>query len=257
MAGVVLGTGSGVLAAAAVYYTLSTSLRESTASLRGELANSNALLHSSFNSIPPPAASSLIGPSSSLGEPRFGDIVRQKWNTTLSSAFTSIRSTNYTAIGLAAWDSSKELVNQLSSSPSSSSPTTTSTSSSKSQSGSGSEGNGVVELLHDGVEKVKDSVKEEVEKGLQRASDGLHKVSEQVKHGMDQVRDGAELLEKRVEAAKDGGVALGTTTDSGPSIIAKPGQAESGLRGTESFTGGSAIVVKTQRELERNRGRLV
>jgi len=36
MAGFVLGTGSGILAAAAVYYTLSVDLAQQTAALRGE-----------------------------------------------------------------------------------------------------------------------------------------------------------------------------------------------------------------------------
>jgi hypothetical protein len=36
MAGFILGTGSGVLAAAAVYYTISTSISASTSSLRSE-----------------------------------------------------------------------------------------------------------------------------------------------------------------------------------------------------------------------------
>ncbi|OWZ67516.1 hypothetical protein AYX14_01819 [Cryptococcus neoformans] len=100
MSGFVLGTGSGVLTAAAVYYTLSAHLTQTTASLRSDLHSSTNLLNASFDPTTPPAQAALIGPSStSPPPPAFSQILRQRWNDTLASFIGSIRQSDWELIG--------------------------------------------------------------------------------------------------------------------------------------------------------------
>ncbi|WVW81703.1 hypothetical protein I302_103698 [Kwoniella bestiolae CBS 10118] len=115
MSGFILGTGSGILASAAVYYTLSTSLKESTAGLRSELHNSSQLLSNSFEPIAPPAPSSLIGPSStSPYQPSFGETVKQRWNATLTSLVSGVRSTDWELVGKDIYQVGENAVKRLS-----------------------------------------------------------------------------------------------------------------------------------------------
>ncbi|WWC97147.1 hypothetical protein V866_004026 [Kwoniella sp. B9012] len=115
MSGFILGTGSGILASAAVYYTLSTSLRESTAGLRSELHNSSLLLSNSFEPITPPAPSSLIGPSaSSPYRPSFGEIVKQRWNATLTNLVSGVRSTDWELVGKDIYQVGENAIKRLS-----------------------------------------------------------------------------------------------------------------------------------------------
>ncbi|WRT63631.1 uncharacterized protein IL334_000554 [Kwoniella shivajii] len=131
MSGFILGTGSGILASAAVYYTLSTSLRESTAGLRSELDNSSTLLSSSFDPVKPPAPSSLIGPSASNAyDQSFGELVKQKWNETFTSMVHGVRSTDWTLVSKNIYESGQGVIQRIS--ESTSSPITTSPSSSTS-----------------------------------------------------------------------------------------------------------------------------
>ncbi|OCF59742.1 hypothetical protein L486_02415 [Kwoniella mangroviensis CBS 10435] len=115
MSGFILGTGSGILASAAVYYTLSTSLRESTAGLRSELHNSSLLLSNSFEPINPPAPSSLIGPSSSSPyQPSFGETVKQRWNATLTNLVSGVRSTDWELVGKDIYQVGENAIKRLS-----------------------------------------------------------------------------------------------------------------------------------------------
>ncbi|WVQ76253.1 hypothetical protein IAR50_005918 [Cryptococcus sp. DSM 104548] len=119
MSGFVLGTGSGVLAAAAVYYTLSTHLTATTASLRSDLHNSSALLNHSFDPITPPAQAALIGPSStSPAPPPFSQLLRQRWNDTLTSFVGSARQTDWQTIGQEVVEAGRGVVDKFSASES-------------------------------------------------------------------------------------------------------------------------------------------
>ncbi|WWC66917.1 uncharacterized protein I206_100824 [Kwoniella pini CBS 10737] len=113
MSGFILGTGSGILASAAVYYTLSTSLRESTAGLRSELHNSSTLLSNSFDPVPPPAQSSLIGPSAGYYEPTFGEIVKQRWNNTITSLVSGVRSTDWEIVGKNVYEAGQGVIERI------------------------------------------------------------------------------------------------------------------------------------------------
>ncbi|WWC85729.1 uncharacterized protein L201_000595 [Kwoniella dendrophila CBS 6074] len=126
MSGFILGTGSGILASAAVYYTLSTSLRESTAGLRSELHNSSTLLSNSFEPVKPPAPSSLIGPSSlnPVYQPSFGTIVKQKWNETLTSVFSGVRETDWEGVGKNIVETGQNVIDRISETTSNSTPST-------------------------------------------------------------------------------------------------------------------------------------
>ncbi|ODN76102.1 hypothetical protein, variant [Cryptococcus amylolentus CBS 6039] len=115
MSGFVLGTGSGVLAAAAVYYTLSTHLTATTASLRSDLNNSSALLNHSFDPVTPPAQAALIGPSSSSpAPPPFSQVLRQRWNDTLTSFVGSARQTDWQVIGQEVVEAGRGVVEKFS-----------------------------------------------------------------------------------------------------------------------------------------------
>ncbi|WWC58034.1 uncharacterized protein I303_100569 [Kwoniella dejecticola CBS 10117] len=113
MSGFILGTGSGILASAAVYYTLSTSLRESTAGLRSELHNSSTLLSNSFEPVPPPARSSLIGPSAGHYQPTFGEIVKQRWNETLTSLVSGVRQTDWEEVGKNVYEAGQGVIERI------------------------------------------------------------------------------------------------------------------------------------------------
>ncbi|WVQ94056.1 hypothetical protein IAU59_001134 [Kwoniella sp. CBS 9459] len=113
MSGFILGTGSGILASAAVYYTLSTSLRESTATLRSELHHSSHLLTDSFDPVTPPAPSSLVGPRYPY-EQSFSSILRQRWNETLTSLVGGVRSTDWSAVGKGVWEAGQGVVERVS-----------------------------------------------------------------------------------------------------------------------------------------------
>ncbi|WVQ80439.1 hypothetical protein IAT38_002544 [Cryptococcus sp. DSM 104549] len=115
MSGFILGTGSGVLAAAAVYYTLSTSLSTNTAHLRSDLHNANNLLNSSFDPTTPPAQSSLIGPSSTAPPPpQFSVLLRQRWNDTLTGFVGGVRKTDWEVVGKEAWEVGRSVVARVS-----------------------------------------------------------------------------------------------------------------------------------------------
>ncbi|OCF36085.1 hypothetical protein I316_01957 [Kwoniella heveanensis BCC8398] len=113
MSGFILGTGSGILASAAVYYTLSTSLRDSTAALRSELHHSSNLLTDSFDPVAPPAPSSLVGPRYPY-EQSFSSILRQRWNETLTSLVGGVRTTDWTAVGKGVWEAGQGVVERVS-----------------------------------------------------------------------------------------------------------------------------------------------
>nr|ODO04421.1 hypothetical protein L204_00780 [Cryptococcus depauperatus CBS 7855] len=114
MPGFILGTGSGVLAAAAIYYTLSTHLKTNTTTLRSEIHSSANLLNISFDPSIPPAAAALIGPSSAFSSPPpFSLILRQRWNDTLSSLVDSVRGTDWGTIGKEIVEVSKSVVDRL------------------------------------------------------------------------------------------------------------------------------------------------
>ncbi|WVN87308.1 uncharacterized protein L203_102486 [Cryptococcus depauperatus CBS 7841] len=113
MPGFILGTGSGVLAAAAIYYTLSTHLKTNTTTLRSEIRSSANLLNISFDPSIPPAAAALIGPSSAFSSPPFSLILRQRWNDTLSSLVDSVRGTDWGTIGKEIVEVSKSVVDRL------------------------------------------------------------------------------------------------------------------------------------------------
>ncbi|TYJ54924.1 hypothetical protein B9479_004432 [Cryptococcus floricola] len=115
MSGFVLGTGSGVLAAAAVYYTLSTHLTATTASLTSDLHNSSALLNHSFDPVTPPAQAALIGPSSSSpAPPPFSQVLRQRWNDTLTSFVGSARQADWQVIGQEVVEAGRGVVEKFS-----------------------------------------------------------------------------------------------------------------------------------------------
>ncbi|KAK8845401.1 hypothetical protein IAR55_006114 [Kwoniella newhampshirensis] len=116
MSGFVLGTGSGVLAAAAVYYTLSTSLNAQTASLRSELHSSSTLLNSSFDPTVPPAPSSFIGPNSQSPhyQPTFSQLLRTKWNESISSLVVGVRRTDWDNVGKEVWGVGESVYDKIS-----------------------------------------------------------------------------------------------------------------------------------------------
>ncbi|KAK4687074.1 MICOS complex subunit MIC12, partial [Tremellales sp. Uapishka_1] len=131
MAGFILGTGSGILASAAVYYTLSSSLARSTSALQSEsvplspslfrlptdsnpsssLHSSSDLLDASFSTTSPPAPSALIGPTH-LHQP-FADVLRTRWNLAFSRGVTTIANTEWAAIGSTIYDEGRSLVDRV------------------------------------------------------------------------------------------------------------------------------------------------
>ncbi|KGB77250.1 hypothetical protein I307_00141 [Cryptococcus deuterogattii 99/473] len=114
MSGFVLGTGSGVLTAAAVYYTLSAHLTQTTASLRSDLHSSTNLLNASFDPTTPPAQAALIGPSSiSPSPPSFSQVLRQRWNDTLASFVGSVRQSDWELIGKEVVEVGRSVVDRL------------------------------------------------------------------------------------------------------------------------------------------------
>ncbi|WWD22347.1 hypothetical protein CI109_106838 [Kwoniella shandongensis] len=131
MSGFILGTGSGVLAAAAVYYTLSTSLNAQTASLRSELHSSSHLLSSSFDPTTPPAPSSFVGPQYPSHQITFSQLVRQKWNDSISSLVFGVRKTDWESVGKEVWGVGESVVNSISTATTTS-PTTSASGSSSS-----------------------------------------------------------------------------------------------------------------------------
>ncbi|KAL1407453.1 hypothetical protein Q8F55_006886 [Vanrija albida] len=112
MSGFALGLTTGVLAGAAVYYTLSTGLEQSTAHLRNRLAHSNAVLEHSFSPAAQPAPVSLVGPSGTP-DASLPDLVRRKWNALVAGAVTGARETDWAEIGRAAYASGRELAGRL------------------------------------------------------------------------------------------------------------------------------------------------
>ncbi|GMK55290.1 hypothetical protein CspeluHIS016_0203460 [Cutaneotrichosporon spelunceum] len=102
MAGFLLGAGSGVLAGAAVYYTISTTNAQSVSQIRQDLHTSATLLESSFDTTPHPAPSSLVGPRA--GPPRFTETLKQRWNAALGGAYAHATETNWIALGEEAVD---------------------------------------------------------------------------------------------------------------------------------------------------------
>ncbi|WOO78503.1 uncharacterized protein LOC62_02G002050 [Vanrija pseudolonga] len=113
MSGFALGLTTGVLAGAAVYYTLSAGLEQSTHHLRQGLAHSNAVLEHSFSPTEAPAPVSRVGPSSPAGDASLGDLVRRKWNALVSGAVANARETDWAELGRNAWQQSRELASKL------------------------------------------------------------------------------------------------------------------------------------------------
>ncbi|EIW73265.1 hypothetical protein M231_03635 [Tremella mesenterica] len=111
MAGFVLGTGSGVLAAAMVYYTLTSSLSQSTTRMRGDLHQTTHLLNSSFDPSLPLAPVSSLGPSSL--SPPFSQTLRQRWNMALSNMFEKVHDADYLSAGKTVYFSGKDLIKSV------------------------------------------------------------------------------------------------------------------------------------------------
>ncbi|BEI85241.1 hypothetical protein CcaverHIS002_0506420 [Cutaneotrichosporon cavernicola] len=112
MAGFLLGAGSGVLAGAAVYYTISTTMAHSTDQIRRDLYTSAALLERSFDEAPGPAPSSFVGPRA--GPPPFSELLKQRWNAALGGAYAHARETDWIALGGEAVDGVRGQISKLS-----------------------------------------------------------------------------------------------------------------------------------------------
>ncbi|KAL7418913.1 hypothetical protein Q5752_006597 [Cryptotrichosporon argae] len=112
MARFLLGTGSGIAAAAAVYYTLSSNLEATTEGLRADLHSATSLLASSLSPVPPPAASASVGPAYPYSPP-FSQLVRTRWNHAVSSALAAVRETDWAAAAASAYVAGQQVVGKL------------------------------------------------------------------------------------------------------------------------------------------------
>ncbi|ORX33599.1 hypothetical protein BD324DRAFT_654054 [Kockovaella imperatae] len=247
MAGYVLGTGSGLLAAAAVYYTLSTSLRQATDSLQNDLHRSTALLSDSFDPQTPPAPSSYVGPSYPY-TPRFTDTLRSRWNVAISRAFDGVRETDWAAMGLVVVDETGKVVKRLST-----------------QLQNSETGQAVAKATptSESVSRAADRVSEKAHRMVDDISSTAQKEASSVSHGL------KSLWPKLTGAVQEVEKEAGVVSDEVKKLVHK-GELEAqeldrlgaGVVGgnirEESFTGGTGRWVRAKRQVEGHlEGRLV
>lgn len=203
------------------------------------LHSSAQLLNDSYDMTPVPAPSAFVGPSRHA-PPSFSDLLRQRWNAAISGTVRSVQETDYAALGLAAVDGSRQLLQQVSP------PTSAAAAASSSGSIFGNPSIPAKGTPDDFVRDLTADARAATHEAGRLFRQAGHEIRKDARDLGEQIREAGEAFQQNFEKAKQ------VAEDQHDAATIDRGSVR-----RETYVGGSPEEVKAKRKVESVGSRLV